>query len=123
VPDDFNFQNYGSFEFPYYCNGCIVPMDTVAAIMAFRRAGMEDKAAIIQRQIFKRQHEGILPNGSGFYVGVTGVHGTGYSIIKWDGTPSDYEGIGSRDCSFLQCAVLTDDPARKLFVEAKDMKP
>jgi len=123
VPDDFNFQNYGSFEFPYYCNGCIVPMDTVAAITAFRRAAMEDKAAIIQRQIFKRQHEGILPNGSGFYVGVTGVHGTGYSIIKWDGTPSDYEGIGSRDCSFLQCAVLTDDPARELFDEARIIQP
>ena len=31
---------------------------------------MSDKADIIQREIFRRQHEGILPNGSGFYMGV-----------------------------------------------------
>jgi len=123
VPDDFNFATYGLYEFPYYCNGCIFPSDTVSAIMAFRSAGMEDKAAIIQRQIFKRQHEGILPNGSGFYMGVVNIPGQCYSIIKWDGTPTDYEGIISRDCSFLQCAVLTDDPARKLFEEAKNIRP
>ena len=39
VPDAYNFQNYGSYEFPYYCNGGIFPQDTVAAIMAFAARG------------------------------------------------------------------------------------
>ncbi len=52
-------------------------------------------------------------------MGVVNVPGTCYSILKWDGTPTDYEGIISRDCSFLQAAVLADDPARELFGEAE----
>ena len=118
VPDDFNFQNYGAYEFPYYCNGAIFPQDTVTAIMAFSSAGMNDKADIIRREIFRRQHEGILPNGSGFYMGVVNVPGKCYSILKWDGTPTDYEGIVSRDCAFLQSAILSKDPAHALFDEA-----
>lgn len=35
-------------------------------------------------------------------MGVLNVPGICYSIIKWDGTPTDYEGIISRDCSFLE---------------------
>jgi hypothetical protein len=46
-----------------------------------------------------------------------------YSILKWDGTPTDYEGIISRDCSFLQSAILANDPAKHLFDEAKESKP
>lgn len=123
VPAAYNFQNYGSFEFPYYCNGGIFPQDTVTAIMAFGRAGMKDKAELIQREIFRRQHEGIMPNGSGFYMGV--INGTipCYSILKWDGTPTDYEGIISRDCSFLQTLIVADDPARGLFEAARTEKP
>ena len=123
VPDDYNFQNYGAYEFPYYCNGGIFPQDAVTAIMAFSSAGMKDKADIIRREIFRRQHEGILPNGSGFYMGVVNIPGQCYSILKWDGTPTDYEGIISRDCSFLQTAILTDDPARELFQQAAAQKP
>jgi len=115
VPPEFNFGDYGKHEFPYYCNGGIFPQDTVATIMAFTRVGMEEQAGLIRREIFRRQHEGILPNGSGFYMGVVNLPGQCYSILKWDGTPTDYEGIISRDCSFLQTAVLTDDPARQLF--------
>ena len=123
VPAAYNFQNYGSIEFPYYCNGGIFPQDTVAAIMAYRRAGMKDKADVIQREIFRRQHEGILPNGSGFYMGV--INGTipCYSILKWDGTPTDYEGIISRDCSFLQVLIVADDPATGLFDQAGNEQP
>ena len=117
VPDAYNFSTYGTYEFPYYCNGGIFPQDTVAAIMAFRSAGMEDKAMIIQREIFRRQHQGILPNGSGFYMGVVNLAGQCYSILKWDGTPTDYEGIISRDCSFLQAILFTEDPAARLFNE------
>ena len=98
-------------------------MDAVTAIMAFSSAGMKDKADIIRREIFRRQHEGILPNGSGFYMGVVNIPGQCYSILKWDGTPTDYEGIISRDCSFLQTAILTDDPARELFQQAAAQKP
>ena len=123
VPDDYNFQSYGAYEFPYYCNGCIFPQDTVTAIMAFSSAGMNDKADIIRREIFRRQHEGILPNGSGFYMGVVNVAGQCYSILKWDGTPTDYEGIISRDCSFLQSAILIKDPAHALFDEAAKVAP
>ena len=119
IPDDYNFQSYGAYEFPYYCNGCIFPQDSVAAIMAFPSAGMNDKADIIRREIFRRQHEGILLNGSGFYMGVVNVAGQCYSILKWDGTPTDYEGIISRDCSFLQSAILIQDPAHALFDEAE----
>ena len=93
-------------------------MDAVTAIMAFSSAGMNDKADIIRREIFRRQHEGILPNGSGFYMGVVNVPGKCYSILKWDGTPTDYEGIISRDCAFLQSAILSKDPAHALFDEA-----
>ena len=123
VPDDYNFQGYGAHEFPYYCNGGIFPLDTVAAIMAFRRAGMNDRAESIRKQIFRRQHEGILPNGSGFYMGVVNLPGQCYSILKWDGTPTDYEGIISRDCSFLQSAILFKDPAHALFEEAATISP
>ena len=123
VPDDCNFQSYGAYEFPYYCNGGIFPQDTVTAIMAFSSAGMNDKADIIRREIFRRQHEGILPNGSGFYMGVVNRSGHCYSILKWDGTPTDYEGIISRDCSFLQSAILIKDPAYALFDEAAKTKP
>ena len=91
--------------------------------MAFARGGMKDKADIIRREIFRRQHEGILPNGSGFYMGVVNLPGQCYSILKWDGTPTDYEGIISRDCSFLQTALLADDPARPLFDEAARAAP
>ena len=91
----------------------------MTTITAFAKAGMRDKAALIQRQIFKRQHEGIFPNGSGFYMGVVNGSEPAYSILKWDGTPTDYEGIISRDCSFLQTALLTDDPAHGLFEAAK----
>ena len=118
VPDDYNFKNYGTYEFPYYCNGGIFPQDAVTAVMAFSSAGMNDKADIIRRELFRRQHEGILPNGSGFYMGVVNVPGQCYSILKWDGTPTDYEGIISRDCSFLQSAILIKDPAHALFDEA-----
>ena len=110
-------------EFPYYCNGGIFPQDTVATIAAFRRAGMADRADAIGRQIYRRQHEGIFPNGSGFYMGVVNLPGQCYSIMKWDGTPTDYEGIISRDCSFLQTTVLDDDPARPLFNEAARLTP
>jgi len=123
VPDDYNFQHYGTYEFPYYCNGGIFPQDAVAAVMAFSSAGMNDKAGVIRRELFRRQHEGILPNGSGFYMGVVNEHGKCYSILKWDGTPTDYEGIISRDCSFLQSAILIKDPAHALFVEGAKMKP
>ena len=51
-------------------------------------------------------------------MGVVNLPGQCYSILKWDGTPTDYEGIISRDCSFLQTAILADDPARALFDEA-----
>jgi len=122
VPAAYNFQNYGSHEFPYYCNGCIFPSDTVTTITAFIKAGMKDKATLIQRQIFRRQHEGIFPNGSGFYMGVVNGSEPAFSILKWDGTPTDYEGIISRDCSFLQTAILADDPARVLFDEAAKLK-
>lgn len=118
VPDDYNFQSYGSYEFPYYCNGGIFPQDTVAAIMAFNRAGMNNRASLIRREIFRRQHEGLFANGSGFYMGVVNLPGRCFSIMKWDGTPTDYEGIISRDCAFLQTAILADDPARALFDEA-----
>ena len=87
--------------------------------MAFRRAGMKDQAEIIRQQIFRRQHEGIFPNGSGFYMGVVNLPGQCYSILKWDGTPTDYEGIISRDCAFLQAVVVADDPARPLFDAAR----
>jgi hypothetical protein len=43
--------------------------------------------------------------------------------VKWDGTPTDYEGIISRDCSFLQTAILADDPARALFDAAAKPSP
>lgn len=122
VPAAYNFQDYGKHEFPYYCNGCIFPSDTVTTITAFMRAGMKDEATLIQRQIFKRQYEGIFPNGSGFYMGVVNGSEPAYCILKWDGTPTDYEGIISRDCSFLQTAILADDPARVLFDEAAKMK-
>ncbi|MBM3494344.1 MAG: hypothetical protein FJX72_08495 [Armatimonadetes bacterium] len=118
VPDEFNFADYGRHEFPYYCNGGIFPQDTVAAIMAFSSVGMKEQADIIRREIFCRQHRGILPNGSGFYMGVVNEPGKCYSILKWDGTPTDYEGIISRDCSFLQTVILTEDPAAELFREA-----
>ena len=123
VPDDYNFQSYGADEFPYYCNGCIFPQDTVTAIMALSSVGMNDKADIIRRQIFRRQHEGFLPNGSGLYMGVVNVLGQCYSIIKWDDTPTDYEGIISRDCSFLQSAILIKDAAHALFDEATKTRP
>jgi hypothetical protein len=123
VPDAYNFQGYGAYEFPYYCNGGIFPQDTVTAIMAFASAGMKDKADLIRQQIFRRQHEGIFANGSGFYMGVVNTPGKCYSILKWDGTPTDYEGIISRDCSFLQTAILADDPARGLFAEAALLQP
>lgn len=119
VPDNYNFDDFGTHEFPYYCNGGIFPQDTVTTIMAFAKVGMRDKANLIKRQIFKRQHEGIFENGSGFYMGVVNIPGQCYSILKWDGTPTDYEGIISRDCSFLQTAILSDDPAHELFDEAK----
>jgi hypothetical protein len=115
VPDSYNLKKWGSHEFPYYCNGGIFPQDTVATIMALDHAGMGDRAKLIKQQIFRRQHEGIFPNGSGFYGGVLNRHGGGISILKWDGTPTDYEGIISRDCSFLQTVVLEDDPGRLLF--------
>ncbi len=38
-----------------------------------------------------------------------------YSILKWDDTPSDYEGIIPRDCSFLQTVLLSQNPAHELF--------
>ena len=123
VPAEYNFQGYGGHEFPYYCNGGIFPQDTVAAIAAFRRAGMADRADAIARQIYRRQHEGIFPNGSGFYMGVVNLPGQCYSIMKWDGTPTDYEGIISRDCSFLQTTVVADEPARALFDEAARLTP
>jgi hypothetical protein len=123
VPAAYNFQDYGKHEFPYYCNGCIFPQDTVTTITAFMRAGMKDEATLIQRQIFRRQHEGIFPNGSGFYMGVVNGSEPAFSILKWDGTPTDYEGIISRDCSFLQTAILADDPARALFDAAAKPSP
>jgi hypothetical protein len=89
----------------------------------FAKAGMNDKADIIQREIFRRQHEGILPNGSGFTMGVVNVPGQCISILKWDGTPTDYEGILSRDCAFLQTVILADDPAQELFEEARKAQP
>lgn len=122
VPPEYNFQNYGAYEFPFYCNGGIFPLDTVATIAAFRRAGMIEEAEIIRRAIFKRQHEGVFPNGSGFVMGVVNGAEPAYSILRWDGTPTCYEGIISRDCSFLQTTVLPDDPARPLFDEASKLK-
>jgi len=56
-------------------------------------------------------------------MGVVNLPGQCYSILKWDGTPTDYEGIISRDCSFLQTAILSDDPARALFDEATGNPP
>ena len=120
VPDEYNFADYGKHEFPYYCNGGIFPQDTVPAIMAFSSVGMKEKADTIKREIFRRQHQGILPNGSGFYMGVVNEPGKCYSILKWDGTPTDYEGIISRDCAFLQSAILTEDPAKALFDKARN---
>jgi len=123
VPDEYNYAGYGSHEFPYYCNGGIFPQDTVAAIMAFASAGMADKAETMKREIFRRQHQGLLPNGSGFYMGVVNEPGKCYSILKWDGTPTDYEGIISRDCSFLQTVLLSQDPAHELFAQARLLAP
>jgi glycogen debranching enzyme len=123
VPPEHNFAHHGDAEFPYYCNGAIFPQDTVATIMAFARAGMDDRAGTIQREIFRRQHQGIFENGSGFYQGVINQWGMAYSILKWDGTPTCYEGIISRDCSFLQTVVLDDDPARELFAAAAQTDP
>jgi hypothetical protein len=54
------------------------------------------------------------------------------SVTLWDvagdkprlvRTPTDYEGIISRDCSFLQTAIVHDDPARPLFDEAARVAP
>lgn len=116
VPADFNFANYGSYEFPYYCNGCIFPQDTISTINGFMKAGQMERANLIKTQIYKRQHEGIFENGSGFYMGVINIPGICYSIIKWDGTPTDYEGIISRDCAFLQSTLWQDTKAYdKLF--------
>jgi hypothetical protein len=115
VPDEYNFAGYGAHEFPYYCNGGIMPSDAVATIMALARAGMADRAAIVAGPIMRRQHEGLFENGSGFAMGVVNLPGQCYSILKWDGTPTDYEGIISRDCAFLQTVVMPDDPARPLF--------
>ena len=56
-------------------------------------------------------------------MGVVNGSEPAYSILKWDGTPTDYEGIISRDCPFLQTALLTDDPARELFERAAAQKP
>ena len=83
---------------------------------------MKDEATLIQRQIFKRHHEGIFPNGSGFYMGIVSGSEPACSILKWDGTPTEYESIISRDCSFLQTAILADDPARALFDAAAKLK-
>jgi hypothetical protein len=44
-------------------------------------------------------------------------------VVRKDGTPTDYEGIISRDCSFLQCAILLKDPAHALFDEAEKFAP
>lgn len=123
VPEAYNFAGYGKHEFPYYCNGGIFPQDTVATVMAFRRAGLVEKSEIVGKQIYRRQHEGVLPNGSGFYMGVVNRPGVSFPIVKWDGTPTDYEGMISRDCAFLQTTVLPDDPARALFDEAAKLKP
>jgi glycogen debranching enzyme len=111
VPTDYNYSDYGDKEFPYYCNGCSLPTMASLAIEAFGAAGMAEEAGIIRELLYKRQHEGFLDNGSGFYMGVTNVHGTGYSIAKWDGTPTDYEGIISRDCSFLETTLWHDEEA------------
>ena len=123
VPDEYNFAGYGAHEFPYYCNGGIFPLDTVATIMALSRAGMADRAAIVAGPIMRRQHEGLFDNGSGFAMGVVNLPGKAYSIMKWDGTPTDYEGIISRDCAFLQTVVVPDDPARPLFDAAASLDP
>jgi len=112
IPVEYNYSTYGEFEFPYYCNGGIFPQDTTFAIEAYNRVGMKDKADIIKMSIYKRQHEGIFDNGSGFYMGVINIAGLCYSIIKWDGTPTDYEGILSRDCSFLESTVMLDNEVR-----------
>lgn len=121
VPDEFNFAGYGVPEFPYYCNGGICPQDAVATIMALSRVGMADRAGAVAAPLFRRQHEGLFENGSGFYMGVVNLPGQCYSILKWDGTPTDYEGIISRDCSFLQTVVMPDDPARSLFDAAAEV--
>jgi len=111
VPAVYNFAAYGDYELPDYCNGGNCPQDTVAAIMALDRAGMKDKAGTIRREIFRRQHQGILPNGSGFYMGVVNLPGQCYSIMKWDGTPTDYEGIISRVRSCKPPSWPTTQPA------------
>ena len=106
VPPDFNFATYGEEEFPFYCNGGIFPQDVVFALKAFAKAGLPEKAQRIKEQIYKRQHEGLFENGSGFEPGVVNRYGEAYSILKWDGTPTDYEGIVSRDCSFLSYTLI-----------------
>jgi hypothetical protein len=78
---------------------------------------------VVRKDGTPTDYEGIIPNGSGFYMGVVNVPGQCYSILKWDGTPTDYEGIISRDCSFLQCAILLKDPAHALFDEAEKFAP
>jgi hypothetical protein len=82
---------------------------------------MADRAGAVAAPLFRRQHEGLFENGSGFYMGVVNLPGQCYSILKWDGTPTDYEGIISRDCSFLQTVVMPDDPARSLFDAAAEV--
>ena len=106
VPVEYNYDNFGEFEFPYYCNGGIFPQDTTFAIEAYNKAGLDDKAEIIKKSIYKRQHEGIFDNGSGFYMGIVNIPGQCYSIVKWDGAPTDYEGIISRDCAFLKTLFI-----------------
>lgn len=56
-------------------------------------------------------------------MGVVNEPGRCYSILKWDGAPTDYEGIISRDCSFLQTALSGQDPAYGLFDEAMSLMP
>ncbi|MDO8685587.1 MAG: hypothetical protein Q7J78_02840 [Clostridiales bacterium] len=94
---EYNYANFGEFEFPYYCNGGIFPQDTTFGIEAYN-----------------------FENGSGFYMGVLNMPGMCYSIIKWDGTPTDYEGIISRDCSFLENTLWLDPQKQEMIYSSTD---
>lgn len=119
VPEEFNYGDFGKIAFPFYCNGGIFPSDTTYTIEALKRVGMDQEARAIKDKIYQRYHEGILENGSGFWKGVINVLGTGYSIMKWDGIPTDYEGIISRDYSFLENTLWEDLELFKVFLRTK----
>ena len=96
-----------------------LPQDTVTAIMAFSSVGMNDKADIIRRQIFRRSMRGSSHRQKPLH----GRRERARPVLldqRMGRHPDRLRGIISRDCSFLQSAILIKDPATRILRRGRE---